>query len=243
MRLVLTALLLALAAPALAAPVGKLTEPGLRLPPSAAGETRVALTFDACEGRVDRRILDLLEGQAIPATIFVTGKWLARNPEVFQELLAHPALFEIEDHGARHLPAISYPTRLYGLKVAGSRPAVAEEVTGGARALTEAGAKAPQWFRGAGAEYDAGGMAEIAALGYRVAGFSLNGDGGATYSAAAAARSLAKARDGEVILAHLNQPSRPAGEGVAEGIAALKARGVVFVRLADAWPLGESPRR
>lgn len=236
-------LLCGLALPALAASGPKLTEPGLRLPPGPPGQTRVALTFDACEGGVDRRLLDLLETQRIPATLFVTGKWLARNGAVFQELLAHPDLFEIEDHGARHLPAISVPTRLYGLKVAGSVPAVRQEVLGGAAALETAGAPPPHWFRGAGAEYDAASMTAIASLGYRIAGFSLNGDGGATLSEAEAFRTVAAARDGDVILSHLNQPTRPSGAGVAKGIRALQARGVVFVRLSAVLSDGEALRR
>ena len=215
---------------------GRLFDPALRLPRSAPGVTRVALTFDACDGKVDRRILDVLEADAIPATIFVSGKWLARNPQTFAELLSHPDLFEIEDHGARHVPAVGFPTRVYGLKAAGSPAAVQAEVQGGAEALLAAGAGNPHWFRGAAAKYDAAAMTQIEAAGYRIGGYSRNGDGGASFSTALAEKTVAAAQDGDVILAHLNQPRRPAGAGVAAGIAALKARGVAFVRLEDAFP-------
>jgi peptidoglycan/xylan/chitin deacetylase (PgdA/CDA1 family) len=224
------------AGPAAAADQPRLEEPSLHLPASAPGVTRVALTFDACDGKVDRRILDLLEQKSIPATIFVSGKWLARNAATFAELRAHPALFEIEDHGARHIPAVDYPTAIYGLKAAGSPAAVAAEVQGGAAAITAAGGATPLWFRGAAAKYDASAMAQIRGLGFQVAGFSLNGDSGATASTAEAARRIGRAKDGDVIISHINQPGRPAGAGVAAGIAALQARGVVFVRLNDALP-------
>jgi peptidoglycan/xylan/chitin deacetylase (PgdA/CDA1 family) len=234
LRLAGFALALGLTAPALAAP-GKLDEPVLRLPPSPAAP-RVALTLDACDGQVDARILDLLIARNVPATIFASGKWIARNHEALAQLLARPDLFEVEDHGARHVPAVSIPTTVYGLRAAGSRKAVAWEVVVGAADLIAAGAPMPDWFRGATAEYDPAAEAEIAALGLRLAGFSVNGDGGATLSAAVARANFDAAPDGAVIIAHLNQPHRAAGAGVAEGIADLLDRGVRFVRLKDVWP-------
>ena len=233
---------LVLAGPAVAADVPKLLEPVLHLAPSAVGVTRVALTFDACDGAVDRRILDMLERDSIPATIFVTGRWLARNPAAYAELRAHPGLFEVEDHGAKHLPAVDYPTQVYGLRAAGSPAAVLTEVTGGAQAIEALGGVAPHWFRGATAKYDASAMAEIRGAGFQIAGFSLNGDQGASASTAEAKRRIGAAVDGDVILSHINQPHRPAGAGVVEGIEALRARGVIFVRLTDAVALKEGGR-
>ena len=221
--------------------VPKLIEPKLRLPPSPAGVIRVALTFDACDGHVDRRILDALETGNIPATIFVSGKWLARNPDAFAELLSRPDLFELEDHGAKHLPAIAAPTQIYGLRAAGSVAAVQAEVAGGAQALVVAGGAAPQWFRGAAAEYDAQAMAVIQGMGFEIAGFSRNGDGGASLSERQTAKVIGAAQDGDVILSHINQPGHAAGAGVVEGIAALQARGVVFVRLEDVFPHRRGP--
>lgn len=245
MRLIssLIALVMALAGAAEAAGLPRLDEPALHLPPAAPGVVRVALTFDACDGQVDRRILDALERDHIRATIFVSGRFLARNPATFAELLAHPDLFEIEDHGARHRPAVAYPTRVYGLQAAGSAAAVQAEVTGGAALIVAAGAPAPHWFRGAAAVYDSSAMAQITGLGYEIAGFSRNGDGGASFSQRQTARVVAGAVDGDVILSHINQPHRPAGAGVVEGIAALQARGVVFVRLSDVFPASGSAGR
>lgn len=48
-----------------------------------------------------------------------------------------------------------------------------------------------------------------------------------------AAKRIAGARDGDVIIAHINQPKRASGAGVAEGILALKAKGYRFVLLRD----------
>jgi hypothetical protein len=51
---------------------------------------------------------------------------------------------------------------------------------------------------------------------------------------------MASAANGEVILAHVNQPNRPSGAGVATGLAALRQAGVVFVGL-DAVPVTALP--
>ena len=54
-------------------------EPSLRLP-AASGKT-VAVTLDACSGRTDMRIVDELIADGIPATLFVTHRWIVRNAE------------------------------------------------------------------------------------------------------------------------------------------------------------------
>ncbi len=211
-----------------------LAEPRLMLSPQAGVSPRVALTFDACSGKTDRRILDVLVANRIPATIFATARWLKRNPEAVAVLKANPDLFEIENHGAMHVPAVDKPGSVYGIPAAGSAAAVETEVKGGAEAIAGAGFPSPRWFRGATARYTASSMEEVGTLGFRVAGFSLNGDDGASVSAATAEKRLAGAKDGAVIIAHINQPDRSAGAGIAKGILALKARGVTFVRLEDA---------
>lgn len=206
-------------------------QPGIRT--SGAGP-RVALTFDACSGRTDQRILSTLVENRIPATIFATARWIRHNPEAVALLKANPDLFEVENHGAMHVPAVDRPAMVYGIPAAGSPEAVTAEVTGGTAAIEAAGFASPRWFRGATARYNSGAMAEISGLGLRVAGYSLNGDDGASVSAATAEKRFAAAKDGSVVIAHINQPERPAGEGVARGILALKARGAVFVKLSDA---------
>jgi hypothetical protein len=42
---------------------------------------------------------------------------------------------------------------------------------------------------------------------------------------------MAGAANGDIIVAHINQPARPSGEGVVAGIKALQRRGTNFVRL------------
>lgn len=208
-----------------------LTEPALHVPASPDGHRRVALTFDACSGQTDMRILNALVDNRIPATIFVTARWLKRNGPALAVLLAHPDLFEIENHGLNHVPAVDENTRIYGIKAAGSPEAVRAEVQGGAAAIEKATGRAPKWFRGATAKYTATSIAEIHRLGQQVAGYSVNGDGGSLLGARTVERNFANARDGDVVIAHINQPKHAAGEGVVKGLLALKAKGAEFVRL------------
>jgi peptidoglycan/xylan/chitin deacetylase (PgdA/CDA1 family) len=224
--------------PAKAKPAApKLVEPVMRIAPSG-GAGRVALTLDACGGRTDKRILDALVDNRIPATIFITGLWLKHNATALAVMRAHPDLFELEDHGARHRPAVDVPARIYGVRAAGSPEAVTAEVENGATALENAGASKPHWFRGATAKYDASAMTLIEKLGYRIAGYSLNADGGSLLGATVTERRVARAKDGDVIIAHINQPRHPAGAGLVKGLLELKAKGVTFVRLQDAEETG-----
>ncbi len=223
---------------ALAASPPHLVEPQLRLIQSAGSSPEVALTLYACSGATDNRILSALVDNDIPATVFVTARWLRRNAEAFALLTSRPDLFEIENHGENHIPAVDFPTKVYGIAAAGSLAAVEREVTAGADEIAHLGGGAPRWFRGSTARYSPTAITLIRRMGFRVAGYSVNGDGGSLLGARQAEKRIASARDGDVIIAHVNQPTHAAGEGVVRGILALKARGYRFVRLEDAGEAG-----
>lgn len=225
-------LALALAAPSVVRAAEEY-EPRLTLDVPAAGPRTVALTLDACSGLTDLRVLDALIADNVAATFFVTRRWLMGNGEAFARIRARPDLFEIENHGDRHVPAITDTPTMFGIPTAGSLEAVRREVEGGARAILTATGARPRWYRDATARYSRDALAAIRADGYRIAGFSLNGDMGASLPAATVARRIAAARHGDVIIAHVNQPKRSAGLGVVEGVRALKAKGTRFVRLND----------
>lgn len=211
------------------ASAASLTEPQLHLP--SVGHKRVAVTLDACGGGTDFRILNALVDHNIPATIFATGKWLKRNKVALAVMLAHPDLFEIENHGLSHVPAVDEKASIYGIRAAGSPEAVRAEVSGGAAAVLKATERAPGWFRGATAKYTANSIAEIHAMGLRVAGYSVNGDGGSLLDARKTEKRIAAAKDGDVIIAHINQPKHKAGAGVVKGLLDLNAKGAEFVKL------------
>ena len=65
----------------------------------------VALTFDLCPVRgssgYDKPLFDLLLNRNIPATLFLSGRWIAKHAEEMADLLTAPFL-EIGTHGQVH---------------------------------------------------------------------------------------------------------------------------------------------
>ncbi|RCS23349.1 polysaccharide deacetylase [Phyllobacterium salinisoli] len=216
-----------------AAHADEIVEPRLRIAEGGAAGSQVALTLDACSGKTDARILDALVQNRIPATIFITGRWTRHNAGALAVMKAHPDLFELENHGLNHVPAIEGLPTMYGIKTAGTPDAIRAEVQGGVDSMWSAAGVKPHWYRDATARYSLGAVGLIEKMGYKVAGYSLNGDEGASLLAASVEKRIAAAKDGDVILSHINQPTHSAGAGVVKGILALKARGVRFVRLED----------
>lgn len=215
--------------PAIAATI----EPSLNIPKNAGKSAQVALTLDLCMGDTDHRIFDELIKDNIKTTLFVTARWLKRNGDIVAKIRTHPELFEVANHGKNHVPAIDNQPTIYGLKTAGNLKAVCEEIEGGQQALIEAGFARSPWYRDASARYSPDAIHLIKTMGYKIAGFSLNADMGASLSEKTVASRIEKAKDGDVIIAHMNQPKRQSGAGVVEGVRSLKNKGFVFLKLSE----------
>ena len=115
--------------------------------PAGAGDKVVALTLDACGGGFDADLANFLIEHRIQATIFATRRWIRRNPEALAMLKAHADLFDIEDHGANHVPAIIGSDRqVYGLAGVADLKQLRREVSGGADAVKAATGIAPHWL-------------------------------------------------------------------------------------------------
>lgn len=219
-------------APAWAATAGdEPVEPRVRLKNPPSDRLVVALTLDACPGAFDERIAAALIESGIPATIFVTELWLQRNPAGLALLLAHSDLFGIENHGALHIPPVLGHRTIFGIPVAGDLAAVQREVMGGATSVSTTTGAASRWYRAATGYYSPSAMSAIQDLGFGIAGYSLNADMGASLPARSVADRIVTATNGEVIVAHINQPDRPSGLGVIAGIRELQRRGASFLRL------------
>lgn len=198
----------------------------------AEGEHAVALTLDACGGAYDAELIDTLVALRVPATVFATRKWIERQPAAVARLLAHPDLFAIEDHGTHHRPAvIGEHRRVYGLAGVPDIAGLREEVSGGARAIAASGAPGPAWYRGATARYDKAAANEIEAMGFRIAGFTVNADAGATLPRREIVARLLRVQPGDIILAHMNKPAAEGAEALREALPVLLARGLRFVTL------------
>ena len=230
----LTAALSALALATTASALGQITELHNRIAPLPGNShgSRAALTLDACGGGFDHELIQFLIQQRIPATLFVTKKWLDKNPLGTAMLTAHLDLFDIEDHGENHIPAvIGAGRKVYGIPGVAGVPQLRQEVLAGARAIERATGVPTHWYRGATAEYDAQAIDEIRRMGFSIAGFSVNADAGATLKKPQIIERLRHVRDGDVIIAHMNKPASDTAEGLIVGLAELQQRGLVFTRL------------
>jgi peptidoglycan/xylan/chitin deacetylase (PgdA/CDA1 family) len=193
---------------------------------------RVALTLDACSGKFDENLILFLRRNRIPATIFATQKWLLKNPQGLTMLKANLDLFDVEDHGENHIPAvIGVGRKVYGIPGEPDILHLRREVLAGAQAVERATGVPPHWYRGATAEYDQQASDEIRRMGYKIAGFSVNADAGATLKRSQIVEQLRHVRSGDVIIAHMNKPRSDTAQGLSTGLIEILRRGLVFVRL------------
>jgi len=191
-----------------------------------------ALTLDACDGGFNAALIEFLIENRIAATIFATKRWLDRNPQAVALLKDHFDLFDIENHGANHIPAVIGRDReVYGIPGEADVAHLKSEVRRGAAAVAMVTGSPPKWYRGATGEYDAEAITVIEAMGYKVAGFSVNADDGATLSKRRVIARLEKVRDGDIIIAHLNKPDSDSAAGLIEGLKQLRDRHFRFVKL------------
>jgi peptidoglycan/xylan/chitin deacetylase (PgdA/CDA1 family) len=203
------------------------------------GEKVIALTFDACgsaRGKgVDSGLMDFLIREQIPATLFVNGRWIDANPELFRQLAANP-LFEIANHGVHHRPASVSGRSVYGIAGTRNIDEVVEEIELNARRIEATSGIRPKLYRSGTAYYDEIAVQIAQELGHDVAGYSLLGDAGATWNASRVTAALLKAAPGDIVLLHMNHPEAGTGVGVMAAVPELQRRGFRFVRMSD-YPL------
>ena len=190
----------------------------------------IALTLDACEGKTDTRIIALLREHQVPATIFVTNRWLRGNAALAADLASDP-LFTLQAHGVRHKPASVAGWSAFGIAGTANIAALVDEVESSARAIAAISGKRPRWYRSGTAFYDEVALAVIHDLGFLVAGFAVSGDSGATLPGKSVARRLLGAKDGDIILCHINHPESGTWEGLNEAIPKMIQAGTRFVGL------------
>jgi len=200
---------------------------------------QIALTFDACGGPhgsgYDRELIEFLRSENINATLFINARWLEANPETFMELASDP-LFTIANHGLRHMPCSMTGKKAYGIKGTTGVKEVIEEIEGGAAIIEGASGKRPRFYRSGTNHYDEIAVKVANALDHSVIGCSVNGDGGATFSAEQVKSQLLSAKPGDIVLMHMNHPEKQTAEGVMAAVPLLREKGFSFVGLEEALP-------
>ena len=198
-------------------------------------EKILALTMDACGSKtdsLDEELIDFLIQNKIPATMFITGRWMDKYPEKFNRLASNP-LFEIENHGIAHRPASLTGQSIYGINGTKNAGELYDEVVLNANKMEKSTGRRPIFFRSGTAYYDEGATQMIEDLGFQSIGFAVLGDKGATYTADEVEQAFLTAQPGDIIICHMNHPEKETGKGLMRVLPKLKALGFRFVLLKD----------
>ncbi|OHD55880.1 MAG: hypothetical protein A2Y33_08610 [Spirochaetes bacterium GWF1_51_8] len=201
-------------------------------------EKIMALTLDACGGpkgsKYDKELIDFLIANNIPATLFINARWIEMNPQVFAELAANP-LFEIENHGLQHKPAVVNGKEFYGVKGTKDIGELVDEIELSAQKIEALTGKKILFFRSGTAAYDDVALQVMKDLGYEAVTFNLF-----TYDfdKSSTAKKIADCliggmKPGAIILMHMNFPERNTLEGLKIALPSILKKGYKFVLLKD----------
>jgi peptidoglycan/xylan/chitin deacetylase (PgdA/CDA1 family) len=200
------------------------------------GEKIIALTLDACGSRTgmgfDAELMAFLDGEKIPATLFINARWIGPNQESFNRLAANP-LFEIANHGLLHKPASVTGKSVYGISGTKDVAELVDEIELNAVKIEALTGRRPRFYRSGTAYYDEVAVQVTQAMGHQVAGFSVLGDAGATYTREQVKKALLGSTPGSIIIVHMNHPEAGTGGGIMDAVPELRKRGYRFVRLSD----------
>ncbi len=196
----------------------------------------LALTFDACGTKYgdgyNKRLVAYLRQEQLPATIFVTGLWIDANPDTFASL-ASDTLFEIENHGLEHRPCSVCGETEYGIKGTLNVGDAVDEIERNNRKITKLTGRRPVFFRSSTAFCDeecakVAGQLSTTIISYDI----LSGDAVPhTPAREIADNILHDARDGAIVIMHVNHPESYTLEALQIAIPELRRRGFSFVRL------------
>lgn len=193
----------------------------------------VALTFDACDGKTDTRILELIKEQKIPVTLFVTGKWMDKNPEAIAFIKSNQEYFKIENHGLNHLEAVESDNGAYHLPTVKNETGLSKEVLENQEKIEKVFSVKTSYYRTAGALYDEKSLQWIKEQNLKVGGYTIAADEGAKASKERIVKNLSTVKNGDVVLMHINHPTSPVYEGFKEGLKVMQAKNLKFEFLKD----------
>jgi len=203
----------------------------------------IAFTFDACGGEnangYDAELIDFLRKKQIPATLFVTGKWIDANYSTFLQL-SKDSLFEIENHGFNHKPCSVDGESEYGIHGTKNIPDAFDEIEANARKIEKITSRRPAFYRSATAYTDEACAKIAKQLGITIISFDvLSGDAvPKTPKSIIVDGVLKHIKPGAIVIMHFNRPAWNTFEAMQEIVPALQKLGYHFAKLQD-YPLKE----
>lgn len=198
----------------------------------------LALTFDACGGPhgsgYDQELIDYLQKERIPATLFVTGKWIDANYSTFLTL-SKDELFEIENHGLNHHPCSVDGESEYGIKGTPDVPDAFDEIEGNERKITRITGRRPLFYRSATAFTDEACAKIARQLNVTMISFDvLSGDAVPNAPVSVIEEAVLKnVKPGALIIMHFNRPKWNTFESLQKIVPVLRQRGYSFCQLKD----------
>lgn len=230
------------------------TRPGTRPPIVTHGPrtgNRVALTFDADmtdgmlhnlrTGRVrsyaNLRLIEILERQHVPATFFLTGKWVQRYPELTRRLAGNPD-FELANHTWGHEAFTPDCYDLPALPVS----AMAANVARTFDVIERYGGRQTRYFRFPGLCHDGTALTALAPLGLTVVdGDVISGDPFATAWQPIVRAVLTRVSPGSIIILHVTEANAAmTDEALPHILAGLREQGLVPARLSEVLASGRT---
>ncbi|RIV36634.1 polysaccharide deacetylase [Micromonospora radicis] len=214
---------------------------------------KVALTFDAdmtdamlrqlrngtVRSYANLKIVDRLERDGVPATFFLTGKWVEQYPEVTRRLAANPH-FELANHTYGHL---AFTADCYGLPRIDRRRMTAD-VARTFDLVNAYGGRQTRYFRFPGLCHDRAALTELAPLGLTVVdGDVVSGDPFATAWQPIVRAVLDEVRPGSVVVLHVTEANAPmTDEALPHILAGLAERGLEPAPLSEVLAAPPAPR-
>ncbi len=188
---------------------------------------KIALTFDACPtgkpDEYDDKVIDVLIREKVPATLFMSGRWVEKNSEK-AKLLASLPQFEIAAHSFYH-PHMMEKDDVRDIRELSRTQAVIRKVTG----------KTARYFRPPFGEVDERVAKLASSAGLVTIQYDIpSGDPDPGLSPQRITRSILRdAKGGSIIVFHMNKNGVHTAELLPEVIAGLRKKGFSLVTVGE----------
>jgi len=188
---------------------------------------KIALTFDACPTNLpdeyDEKVIDILIREKVPATLFMSGRWVEKNP-VQAKFLASLPQFEIAAHSYFH-PHLTEKQDDRVMRELRRTQTIIKKVTG----------KTPRYFRSPYGEVDERVAKLVCETGLTTIQYDVaSGDPDPDLSPQRILRGVLRdAKGGSIIVFHMNRKGVHTAEVLPEIISGLRKKGFTLVTVGE----------
>jgi peptidoglycan/xylan/chitin deacetylase (PgdA/CDA1 family) len=188
---------------------------------------KIAVTFDACPTTLpdeyDEKVIEVLLREKTPATLFLSGRWVEKNPEKMKFLAGQPQ-FEIANHAFWHPHLLEK-----------SDDRIMREMMRTQAIIKKTAGSTPRYFRPPYGEVDERVAAIAKAAGLTTIQYDIaSGDPDAGLSPQRIIRSILRdAKGGSIIVFHMNRRGVHTAEVLPDVIDGLRKKGFTLVTVGE----------